>query len=143
MQYSHSVDRWINKKDIIKKIFTDSSKNAIPYVASYYKKRWGFCASKNQLKNFKGSKFYFKIDSQFKNEYLSISEVLIKGKSKKEIFFSTYICHPSMANDNISSVAVQSFLIKYLKENFKKTKYSYRFVFLPETIGSISYLSKE
>lgn len=142
MQYSHSVDRWINKKDIIKKIFTDSSKNAIPYVASYYKKRWGFCASKNQLKNFKGSKFYVKIDSQFKNEYLSISEVLIKGKSKKEIFFSTYICHPSMANDNISSVAVQSFLIKYLKENFKKTKYSYRFVFLPETIGSISYISK-
>tara|TARA_Y100000768_G_scaffold388975_1_gene389554 strand:- start:6509 stop:7798 length:1290 start_codon:yes stop_codon:yes gene_type:complete len=142
LQYSHSIKGWMSKKDLLKKIFTDNSKHAIPYVASYYRKRWGFCVSKNQLRNFKGSKFYVNIDSQFKKEHLNISEILIRGKSKKEIFFSTYICHPSMANDNISSVAVQAFLIKYIKENFKKTKYSYRFVFLPETIGSISYISK-
>lgn len=142
LQYSISKKGWINKKKLIKNLYTDEKRNAIPYVASYYQKRWGFCLSKNQLNNFKGNKFYINIHSKFSSGYLNVAETFIKGKSKKEIFFSTYICHPSMANDNISSVTVQAFLIKYIKENFKKTNYSYRFVFLPETIGSIAYLSK-
>tara|TARA_B110000027_G_scaffold126923_1_gene145739 strand:- start:2 stop:1288 length:1287 start_codon:yes stop_codon:yes gene_type:complete len=142
LQYSVSKKGWVSKKKLLENIYTDIKKNAIPYVASYYKKRWGFCISKNHLNKLKGKKFYVNINSKFRNDYLNIAETLIKGKSKKEIFFSTYICHPSMANDNISSVSVQAFLIKYIKENFKKTKYSYRFVFLPETIGSIAYISK-
>ena len=142
MQYSISKTGWINRKKLIENIFTDNTSTAIPYVASYYKKRWGFCLSKNQVKNLKGNKFYVNINSKFSDDYLKIAETFIKGKSKKEIFFSTYICHPSMANDNISSVVIQAFLVKYIKENFPRNKYSYRFVFLPETIGSIAYLSK-
>ena len=82
------------------------------------------------------------IDSSFKNGKLNIVEANIKGHSKKEIFFSTYFCHPSMANDNLSGPVVMSALLKYLNKNFNKRKFSYRFVFLPETIGSIAYLSK-
>ena len=82
------------------------------------------------------------INSNHKDGNLKIAEVLIKGKSKKEIFFSTYFCHPSMANDNLSGVVVQAGLIKYIQDKFKKTNYSYRFIFIPETIGSIANLSK-
>ncbi len=141
--YSKPINVRITKKELIKKIHSIKNQpDAIPYVTSYYNEDWGFCMSENEKKKLPDGKYKVFIDSKFKKGFLDISHALIKGKSKKEIFFSTYICHPSMANDNISSVAVQAFLIKYLKENFKKTKYSYRFVFLPETIGSISYISK-
>ena len=99
--------------------------------------------SKNQIKKLNDKKYFIKIDSKFKRGYLEIGEYLKKGYKKNEVFFSTYICHPSMANDNIASTALQIELIKYLEQNYKKSKYSYRFVFLPETIGSICYLSKK
>jgi len=139
--HSIPVERWITKKALIKKIHTDSSlKNATPYVTSYYKKDWGFCMPKKDIKKLNKKKYFVKIDSVFKKGFLEVGEYFKKGKKSKEIFFSTYICHPSMANDNLSSIALQIKIINYLKKNYKKSNYSYRFVFLPETIGSISYL---
>ena len=67
---------------------------------------------------------------------------IFKGKKKKEIFFSSYICHPSMVNNELSGPVILNKLMKYIKEKYKKTNYSYRFTLLPETIGSISYLSR-
>ena len=120
--------------------------NAIPYVTSYYKKYWGFCIQYSYLKKLK--KKYSKsqifkvfIDSKFKKDGLmQYGEYFIKGKSKKEILISTYICHPSMANNELSGPIVSMSLINYFMK--KKLNYSMRFIFIPETIGSIAYISK-
>ena len=141
--YSSKINKTVDKKELFKHLFTQVNQpNLIPYVTSYYKKNWGFCVAENFKKKIKDKKYKVLIDSSHTNGSLKIGESYIKGRSKKEIFFSTYFCHPSMANDNLSGVVVQSALIKYIKQKYKRTNYSYRFIFIPETIGSIAYLSK-
>tara|TARA_E500000178_G_scaffold267163_1_gene264591 strand:- start:10909 stop:12195 length:1287 start_codon:yes stop_codon:yes gene_type:complete len=116
--------------------------NAIPYVTSYYEKNWGFCLKHSIRKKLKKGNYRVFIDSKFKkNGKLSYGEILIPGKSKKEIFLSTYICHPSMANNELSGPCVVIYLANWIK-NLKNRRYSYRIVLVPETIGSIAYLSK-
>ncbi len=112
--------------------------NAIPYVTSYYNKNWGFCISYNEKKKLKKGTYEIFIDSTFSKGSLTYGEILIPGIEKKEIFLSTYICHPSMANNELSGPTVTIFLAKWLME--QKRRYSYRIIFIPETIGSISYL---
>jgi aminopeptidase-like protein len=114
----------------------------IPYLTSYYKRRWGFCLTHNQfLKLDQNETYEVFIDSSLdENGSMTIGEAIIKGKSDKEILFSTYICHPSMANNELSGMLVSAFLYKSLKE-FQNLKYTYRFIFVPETIGSIYSLS--
>ena len=138
---SQKIDRIVLFKDLSKKLnYSKSLKNSIPYRTMYYKKDWGFCVTKNQYKNLsKYKKLRVVINSKFKKGKLNIGELLIKGKSKKEILISTYICHPSLANDNLSGVIMTMLLAKFLN-NLKKLNWSYRVVFLPETIGAISYL---
>ena len=125
--------------------FIKNQPKAIPYVTSYYKKRWGFCISYNHYKkikkNYKDSdKFNIIINSSFKRSgQLNYGELILKGKSKKEILISTYICHPSMANNELSGPIVAMGLINYFKT--KKLNKTLRFIFIPETIGSISYLN--
>lgn len=114
---------------------------AIPYVTYYYKENWGFCISENQRKKLKEGLYRVVIDSSLKDGSLTYGELLIKGKSRKEIFFSTYICHPSMANNEISGPSVVTYLAKFIN-SLKERKYSYRIIFIPETIGSIMYLSR-
>ena len=133
----------LNLNDLKKKIYFHKIPNAIPYITSYYyKKNWGFCLTKNQFKKLPKGKYQIKIDSQFKKGYMNGAHAIIKGKSKKEILFSSYICHPSMANNELSGPILLNAVLKYLKDNFKKTHYTYRFILMPETIGSIAYLSK-
>ena len=115
--------------------------NAIPYVTSYYQERWGFCLTQNQFDTLKKGNYKVVIKSTLFDGELNYGELLIKGKSDKELFLSTYICHPSMANNEISGPAVVTFLSKWLQE-IGETNYSYRIIFIPETIGSISYLSQ-
>ena len=93
------------------------------------------------IKNLRKVIYEVFIDSSFKKGYLNIGEIILKGKSKEEVFLSTYICHPSMANNELSGPVVLNQIIKWLKSI--KRKYTYRIVFLPETIGSITYLSKK
>ena len=146
--YSIPVNKLISKNELIKKFhFIKNQRYAIPYVTSYYNLNWGFCVTYDFYKKFKkqynkNDKFRVVIKSSFKkNGNLSMGEFLIKGKKKQEILISTYICHPSMANNELSGPIVSMSLIEYFLKR-KKPEYSIRFLFIPETIGSISYLSK-
>ncbi len=144
--YSTYIKKYILKKELFKNLyFLKNQPKAIPYITSYYKKRWGFCVSFNQYKNldkqyFSNDKFKVIIDASLnKKGNLDYGEIILKGKSKKEILISTYICHPSMANNELSGPIVSMGLINYFKR--KKLNKTLRFIFIPETIGSISYLS--
>ena len=141
--YSSPINKKISKKELLKKIYTQKDQpNSIPYVTSYYKRRWGFCLSEKDKRKLPSGNYRVFIDSDFKKGNLQISHAVLKGQTKKEIFFSSYVCHPSMANNELSGPVLLNAIIKYIKKNFKKRKFSYRFVLLPETIGSIAYLSR-
>ena len=143
VNYSTSINKWISKDELLKHIHTHKDMpDAIPYVTSYYKRDWGFCLSENEKKKLPEGKFKVFINSNLKPGELNLAEAKLKGKSKKEIFFSTNICHPSMANNELSGPTLSSALLRYIKDNYVKSYYSYRFLFVPETIGSIAYLSK-
>jgi aminopeptidase-like protein len=114
----------------------------IPYLTSYYQRRWGSCLSHNQFIQLdKNDTYEVFIDSSLDdNGSMTIGEAVIKGKSDKEILFSTYICHPSLASNELSGPLVSAFIYNHLKKQ-KHLKYTYRFIFVPETIGSIYSLS--
>ncbi len=139
--YSAPVDRWVELDELVKYIYTlPDAPDAIPYVTSYYKERYGFCMSENQKQSLKPGKYHMVVDSEFIDGVLNYAEVILKGESEKEIFFSSYFCHPSMANNECSGPVLLSELIRQIAA-MPNRKYTYRFVFVPETIGSISYLS--
>ena len=141
VNYSQPINKKITLKDLRNKIYTLKDKpKAIPYVTSYYEKNWGFCVDYNSFKKIQDSHYLVKIDSKFKSGNMSIGEILIKGKSKKEILITTYICHPSLANNEISGPCLSIFLSNWILK--KKRQYTYRFIFAPETIGAISYINK-
>lgn len=114
---------------------------AIPYMTSYYKERWGFCLTQEERDQLKEGNYHVYIDSELTDGHLSYAELLIEGESKEEIFFSTYICHPSMGNNELSGPTVATYLAKYIA-SLNNRRYSYRIIFIPETIGSITYLSQ-
>ena len=140
--YSSPINAVISYSDLINHIYTlPDYPDAIPYVTSYYKEHWGFCMEHRQmLKLKKDIKYEVCIDSSLKKGLMNYGEMLIKGKSSKEILLSSYICHPSMANNELSGPTVLTFIVQWLKS--LDLNYSYRVVFLPETIGSIYYISK-
>ncbi len=140
LNYSTPINKEIEFKNLKKHIFTlPSLPNAIPYVTSYYKKNWGFCLKYNEFKKLKKGKYRVFIDSKLEKGNLVYSNKLIPGKSKKEILLSTYLCHPQMANHELSGPLVWSILYKILK-NTGPHKYSYRFLIGPENIGAASFL---
>ena len=140
--YSKPFKGKLELKDLKKNLFSLPKKpTAIPYVTSYYEERWGFCISDKQLKKLKKGMYKVVIDTKLFNGVLNYGELKIKGKSKKEIFLSTYVCHPSMANNELSGPVVLTYLSKWL-QSIGNTEFSYRIIFIPETIGSITYLSK-
>jgi len=112
----------------------------IPYVTSYYKERWGFCMSDKQKQTLTDDEYEVMIDSTLEDGSLTYGELVLPGESQEEILISTYLCHPSMANDELSGPCVQTELVKYIKSQ-PKHRYTYRFLWVPETIGSITYLS--
>ena len=140
--YSTPFQGIISHEELMEHIYTlPEIPEAIPYLTSYYKERWGFCLEHQRLKELNQDKYEIFIDSELKNGSMSIGEGFIKGKIDKEVLLSTYLCHPSMGNNELSGPIVQTLLYNWLLERKDKLKYSYRFLYLPETIGSITYLS--
>lgn len=144
---SISVDKYLNLKNLKKKIFTlKNFPSAIPYITNYYSKNfWGFSMEYQKLKKLIPGKYRVKIDVDRTKGFMNYGEALIKGNSKKEIIFATYICHPQMANNEISGPVINSNLLNLVHSFSKKNKlrYSYRFLFLPETIGTIALLNEK
>jgi aminopeptidase-like protein len=113
---------------------------AIPYVTSYYEATWGFCVDHETLEQLPRRGLYtVVINSTLEPGHLSMGELVVPGASSREIFFSTYICHPSMANNELSGPALAVELAKFIQ--LESRHYTYRIIFIPETIGSLTYLS--
>jgi aminopeptidase-like protein len=141
VQYSIPFEGEMSLEELNKHLYSlPHLPDAIPYVTSYYNRKWGFCISENERKKLKKGKYKVVIKSELKKGVINYADLIIPGKSKKEIMFSTYICHPSMANNELSGPVLATFLAKYLKK--RNNYYTYRFIFAPETIGSLIYLSK-
>ena len=141
--YSLPVDEWVDLEELKKHIYTQPDQpDVVPYVTSYYTPRYGFCMSEVQKNSLKPGKYHMYIDSELADGELNYAEVIIPGETKKEVFFSTYICHPSMANNECSGPALSTELVRFVS-SMEKRKYTYRFVYIPETIGSITYLSRD
>ncbi|MGE5473224.1 MAG: DUF4910 domain-containing protein [Ignavibacteriales bacterium] len=141
LNYSIPVNTRIELDKLKEHLYTmEEHPEWIPYVTSYYKERWGFCVSQNHLNKLAEDTYEVVIDSSLENGSLTYGELLIPGETKEEILFSTYICHPSICNDNLTGTGILTFLAKDLMT--RKNKYSYRFLFIPETIGAIAWLSK-
>ena len=141
--YSVPIDKIVSLDELKKSVYTQPDQpDAIPYVTSYYKERYGFCMSKNQLDSLPEDTYHIFIDSELFDGSLTYGELIIPGETEQEVLFSTYLCHPSMANNELSGPAVSVYLAKWLL-SLPKRRYTYRFVYIPETIGSITYLSQD
>ena len=139
--YSIPFEGRVSLKDLKEHLHTlPDQPDAIPYITSYYEERWGFCLSQDQYDQLEDGEYYVKVDTKHFDGVLNYGELIIQGKSDQEIFLSTYICHPSMANNELSGPTVVTYLAKWLLE-LEQLDHTYRIVFIPETIGSIAYLS--
>ena len=139
--YSKKITKILSLKELQKKLFSIiKNPDAVPYITSYYKKDWGFCIKHKDRRKLKNGNYRVLIDSKFIKGKMHYGEIFIKGELKKEILFSTYICHPSMANNELSGPVLATWIAQFLKS--KRRRYSYRIVFTSETIGTIAFIKK-
>ncbi len=138
--YSVPFNGIVSRSELLEHLHTlEDQPDVIPYVTSYYKKRWGFCVPHRDLTRFTEEQYHVQIDSRLEPGSLTIGEWVLPGKSSQEILFSTYCCHPSMANDQLSGIGLAVYLASWLRDQSER-RYTYRFLFLPEMIGSATYL---
>lgn len=141
LNYSIPISRKVSLEELRSHLFTlPETPDWIPYRTSYYNENWGFCVSYNTYKDLADDTYEVHIDSTLEDGHLTYGEFLVEGSNKEsEVLISTHICHPSLCNDNLSGMALVAFLARHLSR--LTLKYSYRFLFIPGTIGSITWLS--
>ena len=140
LNYSIPVHKKISLTELKEHLYTLPDKpDLIPYMTSYYNENWGFCMTHNDFLKLKDGEYEVVINSTLENGSLTYGEYFLKGKSDNEILISCYVCHPSLCNDNLSGIVMTTFLAKFFQE--LQTNYSIRFLFIPETIGAITWLS--
>jgi aminopeptidase-like protein len=140
VSYSVPVHARLRLAELKEHLFSDPDHPEwIPYRTSYYRPTWGFCLSHNQLTALPDDEYEVCIDSSLTDGHLTYGELLIAGRTSEEILVSCHVCHPSLCNDNLSGIAVATALARHVDR--METKYSYRFLFVPATIGSITWLA--
>lgn len=141
LNYSTPVDTVLDREELEKHLFSlPEMPDAVPYVTSYYKERWGFCLTHNQREALRDGNYRAVVRSRLDNGSLSIGELIIPGATDDEILISTYVCHPAMANNETSGIVVATMIARWLK-SLPYRHYTYRIVFCPETIGAVCFLS--
>jgi aminopeptidase-like protein len=141
MNYSTPVHATMPLSEIKPHLFTiPEHPDWIPYRTSYYKEDWGFCLSHNQMLALKEGEYEVCIDSTLEQGHLTYGELYLAGESSDEVLISCHACHPSLANDNLSGLAVATLLAQLLSD--RNLRYSYRFLFIPGTIGAITWLAR-
>lgn len=140
LNYSVPIKKKLSLNELKEHLFTlPEHPDWIPYRTSYYKEDWGFCLSHNQFSKLRDEEYEVSIDSSLEEGHLTYGEYYIEGKMSDEVLISCHVCHPSLCNDNLSGIALSCFLAKCLSNI--SLKYSYRFLFIPGTIGSIVWLA--
>lgn len=143
VSYSIKCDITLSFSELEKHLHTDPNlEQAIPYRTSYYKPTWGFCVTQSQLSTLRNATqpLHIVIDSAFHDGFMTSAEAIHHGISSREVLISSYICHPAMANDSLSGVLLAAMLSRYVFQ-LENRRSTYRFVFVPETIGAIAYLA--
>ena len=141
LNYSTPVNATMRLGDLKPHLFTIPEKpHWIPYRTSYYQEAWGFCLAHNQMLALEDREYEVRIDSTLVDGHLTYGECYLPGHSTDEILISCHACHPSLANDNLSGLVVAAFLAQFLSGQDRR--YSYRFLFLPATIGAIAWLAQ-
>ena len=141
MSYSVPVDRTMTAEELAPHLHSlPEHPEWIPYRTSYYEEKWGFCVSHEVREELSKGSFEVRIDSTLSDGHLTYGEWFLPGESSDEVFLSCHCCHPSLANDNLSGIAVATSLARWLSE--EPRRYSYRLVFIPGTIGSITWLAR-
>jgi len=140
--YSEPVDLELSLEELQPYLHSlPKQPDAIPYVTSYYRRTWGFCVSQQVRDGLKPGTYRAVIRSSLTEGSLSYGEWILPGESEKEVFLSTYVCHPSLANNELSGPVVTTWLARYMQSR-ERRRHTLRVVFIPETIGSIVYLSR-
>ena len=139
LNYSVPIQKKVSLQELKEHLFTlPEHPDWIPYRTSYYNENWGFCMTHNQFKNLEEDTYEVCIDSTLQDGSLTYGEYHLKGDLSDEVLISVHICHPSLYNDNLSGIVLAVFLAKYLSQ--ASLRYSYKFLFIPGTIGSITWL---